>query len=250
MDAENRRYSDKEAAAIIRRALEIQRREGSGSPQSGTSLDDIQAVGKEVGLTPELIQRAARELQEGRGSAVGHAFLGETTKPSAAATVPRRISKAELERLLVELPTIADSQGSGSAGDAVLTWQTSPVLAQQSGIQTTILVSVRGDHTEIQARENLSNAAGGLFGGLGGGVGLGMGFGVGFGVGFGALGSALFAALFPIGAVVGSYLLARGIYVSVARRRKRKLAEIVEAIARSLGGKEGEALPQPNRPEM
>lgn len=250
MDSENRRYSDREAAAIIRRALEIQRREGAAGPQSGTSLDDIQAVGKEVGLTPELIQRAARELREGRGSAAGHAFLGETTKPSAAATVPRRISKAELERLLVELPTITDSQGSGSAGDAVLTWQTSPVLAQQSGIETTILVSVRGGHTEIQARENLNNAAGGLFGGLGGGLGLGAGIGVGFGVGFGVLGSALFAAVFPIGAVLGAYLLARSIFVGVARARKRKLAEITQAIVRSLGGTEGEALPQPNRPEM
>jgi hypothetical protein len=63
-----------------------------------------------------------------------------------------------------------------------------------------------------------------------GGVGLGAGLGVGLGVGLKTLGSAPFAVLFPIGAVVGSYLIARIAFKLFSKARKSRIRDIAENI--------------------
>ncbi len=55
--------------------------------------------------------------------------------------------------------------------------------------------------------------------------------GVGLGVGIGALASPLFASVFPPVMLVGSFLLARGIFRAVTRRRERTLRKLLELIS-------------------
>jgi hypothetical protein len=57
-------YTKEEADAILARALELQ---GRGD---GTSHDDLLAAGREVGLPPEAIERAAEDVLAKQGEAV------------------------------------------------------------------------------------------------------------------------------------------------------------------------------------
>ncbi len=54
--------------------------------------------------------------------------------------------------------------------------------------------------------------------------------GVGFGVGLGALGSVAFAVAFPALVISGSYLAARTIFSSTARRRHRVLRDLLDRL--------------------
>jgi hypothetical protein len=72
----DRRYDDKEIAAIFRAATE-----GSQSPQrevsreEGLTLADLQAIGREVGISPDAVAQAAQALDIRHGAA-SRTFLG------------------------------------------------------------------------------------------------------------------------------------------------------------------------------
>ncbi len=56
--AETRRYSDSEVRDIIERALSA-----SGGGPSGTSHEDLLAIGEQIGISAEAMTRAAREAE-------------------------------------------------------------------------------------------------------------------------------------------------------------------------------------------
>ncbi len=54
-------YSEKEIGAILKRAAELSMSE-VGSNAGGLSLEELQLIGREAGLDPDLILKAASEL--------------------------------------------------------------------------------------------------------------------------------------------------------------------------------------------
>jgi hypothetical protein len=64
-----RRYSDKEIAAIFRAATEgPQSRQPDVPHDEGLTVADLQAIGREVGISPEAVARAAQAIHIRRGS--------------------------------------------------------------------------------------------------------------------------------------------------------------------------------------
>jgi hypothetical protein len=229
-DAE-KRFSDDEAREIIKRALHLQhRRADAETPRDGLSLSELESIGEDVGVSPELLRQAAGEVAAGESPTGRSRFLGAPTNPAETVAVKRPVSEDELNELLVTLPSMTGDDGSGNAHRRSLNWSTDSVTAMRTG--RTLRVTVHGSDSTavVRVREQLGQVAAGLFGGLMGGVGLGAGFGVGFGVGLGALGSPLFAAVFPIVAVAGSYGLARLIFRAVSRARRREIRRIATRI--------------------
>jgi hypothetical protein len=55
-------YSEKEIGAILKRAAELSMSE-AGSNAGGLSLEELQQIGREAGIDPDLILKAASELQ-------------------------------------------------------------------------------------------------------------------------------------------------------------------------------------------
>lgn len=113
-----RRYSDQETAAIFRTAAELQQASlpsGSGGPAAasaadGMTLAQLQEIGREVGIPPELVARAARGV-ELRGRASVRRFLGLPIGVGRTVPLSRTLTEAEWERLVVDLRETFDARG-------------------------------------------------------------------------------------------------------------------------------------------
>ena len=65
----NRRFSDKEVALVLRRAIELEEASPSSEIQTtrGLTLEELREVAREAGINPNLVTRAAAELREKPG---------------------------------------------------------------------------------------------------------------------------------------------------------------------------------------
>jgi hypothetical protein len=230
-EGKSKRYSKKEIERIFKRAVDLQRKELHQAGGTGEiSLNELESIGKEVGIDPELIRAAALELDSEAGAKQVSGFLGETPRYERRFSIQRNLSDRDFRRIINALARILDAPGAGTAEETGFVWSTDSLAAYQRGFRTIVSFSAMDEGGELRVTEDYTPLAGGLFGGIMGGFGLGGGLGIGLGVGIGALGSALFAALVPFGFVGAAYLLARGIFGLVVRSRRRKLAKIAENI--------------------
>src|SRR5947208_2795072 len=97
-----RRFDEVEVAAIFERAAAM---EGSAQPSTptgqGMTLAQIQEIGRDVGIAPQLIASAVRALDEGR-HAVSRGPLGMPLRVERVINLQRRLSEEEWERLVVD----------------------------------------------------------------------------------------------------------------------------------------------------
>ena len=106
-----RRYNDKEIAAIFRAASEgPETQQRSVAPDEGMTLPELQAIGREVGLAPDAVAQAARALDVRRPSTAPN-FLGVPLGVSRTVDLGRRLNDEEWERLVVQLRDVFDARG-------------------------------------------------------------------------------------------------------------------------------------------
>lgn len=108
-----RRYSDEEVARILDHAMEVEWT-GTTSPASldGMTLTELQEIGLEVGISPELIAEGARALEVSRAPAApNRVFLGTPIGVGRTVDLPRKLTDAEWERLVVDLRETFDARG-------------------------------------------------------------------------------------------------------------------------------------------
>lgn len=253
MDERNpiqRRYSDKEVGLILKRAAELQ----STGPEetaagSGLSLHELEEIAGEAGIDPRNLRRAAAELESGAYREGAWEWLtGGPVAIRLERTIPGELSESEFEGLIPEIQTAADGHGHASLVGRTLTWRSATSQGQRS---TQVSIVCRDDRTRILIEERMGGLAGGLFGGIVGGVGGGLGLGVGLGVGIDVLNSVLFSVAFPAGVIGSAYMLARAIFGSIARRRRRRLRELLDQLTLVLIQREaGKAIETPSAKEL
>jgi hypothetical protein len=113
-----RRYSEEEVAHIIQHAAENQQTSPRQlAPAEGLSLAEVQDIGRQVGISPELVQAAAKTLdappQQG-----SRRWLGLPIGVSRTIELDRRLSESDWERLVVDLRETFDARGNErSAGN-------------------------------------------------------------------------------------------------------------------------------------
>jgi len=228
---EKRTYSNKELKQIIDIAARLQNREaGSPAATEGQSLEDIVAIGGELGISDELMRRAAGELTIRKRRGLSAMFLGGTIIQEERIVLDRSVDLARLEEVSAEFKRIAGLPGQASMIGRRVSWQSSHMASQQQAWALSVSVAAGDEKTVIEVESHNGYLAGGLFGGMMGGIGVGAGVGVGIGVGVGALGSSLFATLVPIAFLSGSYLLSRMIFSIITKARSRKVQRIIERI--------------------
>jgi hypothetical protein len=240
MAESKKHYTDAEAREIIKKALALQKetRNDSEVPSSeGLTIEDLNAAANEIGVSQELIRRAAAELDFPPVPAARNRFVGAETEPVELRSVPVEAGEADLNKILMMIPNLAGENGAGSVAGGMLTWTTSAWVATRDSRSMNVLVSSSDGETSVRVQDRLGQLAGGVFGGLVGGVGCGAGFGVGFGVGLGVLGSAVFSILFPLGTLALSYLGARAIYRVVLNGRRQRIRDVADNIVRLLSQK-------------
>jgi len=119
-----RRYSDTEIAAIFRAATETPSQEQPGRDvpaDEGLTLTDLQAIGREVGITPEAVAQAARALDT-RAGAAARTFLGLRMGVSRTVNLPRRLTDEEWERLVVQLREVFSARGRTRVEGSLRQW--------------------------------------------------------------------------------------------------------------------------------
>jgi len=118
----DRRYNDKEIAAIFRAATE-----GPLSPlrqvppEEGLTLADLQAIGREVGIAPAAVAQAAQALDIRRETAA-RTFFGLPIGVARTVNLNRRLTDPEWERLVVQLREVFNARGTTRSDGSLRQW--------------------------------------------------------------------------------------------------------------------------------
>ena len=232
---------------------------------SGYRLSDVRQAATEVGIPERYVARAQSELglstadlptersssiatrtAEGppgpqrrtwpgktvAGTGLGqNLFLGAPTNIVAEVEAPKEVGAEDLEVLALMIQRAIGDPGHVSSLGRSLHWS---AAQQQRRLQISIVP--RNGRTIIRADERLQPLIGGLFGGIIGGGGGGIGGGVGMPLGIAVWHSPL-AGLGLFGAsVLGAYVTARTLFVSIRGRRERELAALLDDMAAHIVG--------------
>ncbi len=229
-DAPRRRFGEKEVGLILKRATELQTEAPDVLEEGeGLTLTELEEIAVEAGIDARFLRRAAKELDTVGPPPQGiHKLAGGPVTIELERRLQGEVPERAFEEMLRDIQLAAEGAGQGSLIGRTLAWSSTDPNKQRS---LQIVVRSGDGETIIRIEERLHAMAGALFGGLMGGVGGGVGIGVGVGVGLGALGSALFATVFPLGIVGISYITARSIFGSAARRRQKVLSQLAERLA-------------------
>ena len=121
-DTSGRRYDDKEMAAIFRAAAEGPQPASNIVPRDeGLTLAELQAIGREVGLSPDAVARAALSLDV-RAAAESRTMFGLPIGVARTVNLNRRLTDEEWERLVVRLREVFDARGSMRSEGSFRQW--------------------------------------------------------------------------------------------------------------------------------
>ena len=121
-DTSGRRYDDKEMATIFRAAAEGPQPASSIVPRDeGLTLAELQAIGREVGLSPDAVARAALSLDV-RAAAESRTMFGLPIGVARTVNLNRRLTDEEWERLVVRLREVFEARGSMRSEGSFRQW--------------------------------------------------------------------------------------------------------------------------------
>jgi len=121
IDNQDRLYSDKEVAQILRKATDLQKDAGS-APGEGLSLPMLADIADEIGVDREFVERAALALD--RRSATKSPFWGDPSVYECQLSSQRQYSSDELLRLIDVVRGSTQHQGSVQDVLGSLEWRT------------------------------------------------------------------------------------------------------------------------------
>ena len=127
-----RRYSDDEVSEILDRATEATSagRGPSLTSSQGTSLSELHEIADEVGIPKELITRAAASLERGTDDPVARRkWLGQNIGVGRTVDLPRALTDAEWNRLVVDLRETFNAKGKIQSEGAFRQWTNSNLQA-------------------------------------------------------------------------------------------------------------------------
>jgi hypothetical protein len=106
----DRRFNEEEVAAILKAAAEAQYSDDRLLPSSGgLTLAELQSIGREAGISPEMIEQAARRFEPSQQPT--RKFLGLPLGVAQTVEFDRRLTDQEWERIVVDLRETFEAQG-------------------------------------------------------------------------------------------------------------------------------------------
>src|SRR6478735_6352184 len=171
----SRRFNEKEVALIIKRASELQQTETTTESNAGMSLAELEQVAREAGLDPELVRRAAADLDTRVTDQTPNRFLGAPTVLRLERTIDGEVPTDEYEPMVLEMQRLLGGVSTASTIGRTLQFSLSDGNRRHaSGRAVQVTITPRNGRTTIRIEEPLGALAGGLFGGLMGGMGGGL----------------------------------------------------------------------------
>lgn len=153
-----RLYSEDEVDAIFARASEAEQAAPLRLPsREGLTLKDLQEIGRDAGLSPDLVLQAARSLDQPR-QPVAPRFLGLPLGAARTVRLERRLTDAEWEQLVVAVRETFDARGVVRHEGSLRSWA-------NGNLQ--VLVEPDGEGQRIRFRTVHGSARAMLVAGLG-----------------------------------------------------------------------------------
>jgi hypothetical protein len=216
-----RRYSDDEVTEIFSRATEVEHgRAPLVRGVEGRTLTELQEIGREAGIAPDLVARAANSLDQ-PSPAEPASLLGLPLRVAKTVRLQRRLTDAEWEKFVVDLRETFDARGVTRTEGSLRSW---------SNGNLQVLLEPDGDGHRVRFRTVNAVARSLIF------LGLGV-LGVGVATAIPALLSGLdpgdlLSAISPIG-ISGAAILATGALrlPGWARTRRGQMDALGERIA-------------------
>jgi hypothetical protein len=227
-----RRYNDDEVAAIFAQAAQGQLTPGAAVPaEEGLTLLQLQEIGREVGIAPEAVTRAAHALALREQQPPGR-FLGLPISVGRTVALNRRLSDREWEQLVVQLRQVFNAPGTLRSDGAFREWR--------NGNLRVLLEPTPSGH-QLRLRTSNGSAREWMRGGLAA-VGVSAATAIGLAAG-GHLSHGLPGVIFL--SLVGLGMFANGALrlPSWARRRSRQMEDIGAALALPAGSAPPDAVP-------
>jgi hypothetical protein len=227
-----RRYSDREFALILRAAQEAGAGPAPATPRQGLTLAEIQDVAREVGIDPNRVARAAALLSASRPRALIR-ILGGNPRLRLEHTVPAGLSAADLGRVVDVARKVLDTQGETREVLGGLEWKD-----RTSAFAPVVSVIPREGETVLQASTDGTEAMVALYGG----VGLPLGFVITVTLGklfFGVSDLGVLTA-FALG-MPPAFLVARGLWGRSARKWRGRLFHLMDAMTQEAEATTGRA---------
>ena len=146
-----RRYTDREVRVILKSAVELQQRRDHGADVSGgMSLAQLEQVAVEAGVDPELVLRAAAQLDTTASPSSHSAFLGGPTHIVLERVVERSIHPGAFDQLLDVTRGITHEVGEVSTVGRQFGWK-----GRLDGAKTEVSVSAEDRRTTLRVRGEL-----------------------------------------------------------------------------------------------
>jgi hypothetical protein len=121
---EERRYSDQEIAAIFEQAAEAQQIAQRSRPRGeGLTLAELQQIGRETGITPEFIARAAASVDRAPHREPRATLLGLPVGVARTVDVPGPLTDAAWDRLVVDLRATFQAAGEVRRDGSLREWR-------------------------------------------------------------------------------------------------------------------------------
>lgn len=118
----DRRFNEDEVAAIFKQATESKQAPQRQLPSGeGLTLAELQEIGQQVGIAPELVSRAAASLADA-GTATSRKFLGLTVAVGRTIDLDRKLTEDEWDRLVVDLRETFDRRGTVRQEGSLRQW--------------------------------------------------------------------------------------------------------------------------------
>lgn len=153
----DRRYSEAEMALILRKAAQIQPRqgpEGAADPGRTLTLEEIQSIAAEVGMDPGVVARAAALLDVEHPGFLARVF-GASRRYSLDATFSGSVSPADLGRILDAIRNVSERPGEASEVLGSLEWQSK---GEPSEVSVTVTPRECGTYVRITGNRDVPMA--------------------------------------------------------------------------------------------
>ncbi len=144
---DNRRYTDREVGLVLKRAAELEERRHQDTSGRGLTLQELHDIGREVGLSAEVLNDAVSELQRG-GRASSVSLLGPAPSTKVVRAVPGKLSKEALQRIIQVVEDKVAATGTVTEALGAVRWTTVPDSHRMS--QTTqVTFTPTGSETDL-----------------------------------------------------------------------------------------------------
>lgn len=226
-----RRFTDDEVARILKRATEMDRREGRGTAElelaRGLSLSELQEVAEEVGIAPATVARAALELERPGSTGFGEMLLGGSPVSQRTQVVGRPLSEGEMAEVVRVVDEVMPAQGSVTEALGSVRW-----VNQGRFLSRSVVLQPADAETRVQVQERYTGRAR-LAAHL---MPLSYGLGIGLVVGADVIGGAGAGLSLSVLGAVGGWGIGRAIWSGLRAASSRRIAKVSDAIARAVEG--------------